>query len=155
MSWPSPGRVSAAFVADQFNNEIAAHISESVAAGRGRPVLVGLLANGDPAGEMYAKMTQRACEKIGVAYELRRPERLDLEAAVIDANTDPKVHGVLVYYPVFGGGKDTYLRDVVSIEKDVEGLNHRYCYALYHNIRTLDGGKKVRAAARRCARRAG
>jgi len=32
---------------------------------------------------------------------------------------------------------DDYLRDVISIEKDVEGLNHRYRYALYHNIRTL------------------
>lgn len=43
---------------------------------------------------------------------------------------------------------DDYLRDVISIEKDVEGLNHRYRYALYHNIRTLGeidgqyGGKK-------------
>ena len=36
------------------------------------------------------------------------------------------------------------LRDVISLEKDVEGLNHRYRYALYHNIRTLaeHNGKK-------------
>ena len=42
------------------------------------------------------------------------------------------------------GEKDAYLRDVVSIEKDVEGLNHRYRYSLYHNIRTIDNdaGKK-------------
>ena len=32
------------------------------------------------------------------------------------------------------------LRDVISLEKDVEGLNHRYRYALYHNIRHLDDG---------------
>ena len=33
---------------------------------------------------------------------------------------------------------------MISLEKDVEGLNHRYRYALYHNIRTLaeHNGKK-------------
>jgi len=141
-TWPQPGRLDALWMADNFNKEIAANVEQSIAEGRGRPKLLGLLANGDPAGEMYAKMTQRACTKIGIEYELRRPERLDLEAAVIEANSDPTVHGLLVYYPVFGGEKDAYLRDVVSVEKDVEGLNHRYRYSLYHNIRTLDGERK-------------
>lgn len=141
-TWPAPGRLNATAIADKFNSEIAAAIEGAVSSGRGRPTLVGLLSNEDPAGEMYAKMTKRACEKIGVAYELRRPERIALEAEVIAANSDPDVHGLLVYYPVFGGGKDAYLRDVVSIEKDVEGLSHRYCYALYHNIRFLEEGKK-------------
>lgn len=136
------GRVDAAFVAEAFNQEIREVVAASVAAGRGQPRLVGLLANGATDAEVYARMTRRACEKIGVAYELRRPERLDLETAVIEANADPSVHGLLVYYPVFGGEKDAYLRDVVSIEKDVEGLSHRYRYSLYHNIRTLDGSKK-------------
>ena len=62
---------------------------------------------GDPAGEMYAKMTKRACERNGVTFELRRPERVDLEAAVIDANADPAVHGILIYYPVFGAALDS------------------------------------------------
>ena len=48
-----------------------------------------------------------------------------------------QVHGIIVYYPVFGGPIDDYLRDVISVEKDVEGLNHRYRYAMYHNIRQL------------------
>ena len=137
-----PGRRDAGSVANQFNGEIKATVNALQAGGRGRPKLVGFLANGDPAAETYAKMTQRACEKNGVAFELRRLERLDLEGAIVDANTDPAVHGILVYYPVFGGGKDSYLRDVVSFEKDVEGLHHRYCYALYHNVRTIEGDKK-------------
>ena len=33
---------------------------------------------------------------------------------------------------------------MISVEKDVEGLNHRYRYAMYHNIRQLSeyGGRK-------------
>ena len=141
-SWPAPGRLNATAIADKFNAEISTAIDASVAANRGRPHLVGLLSNDDPAGEMYAKMTKRACEKIGVSYELRRPERTSLETELIAANSDPTVHGILTYYPVFGGGKDAYLRDVVSVEKDVEGLSHQYCYSLYHNIRYLEGHKK-------------
>jgi len=61
---------------------------------------------------------------------------------VISANADTTVHGIIVYYPVFGGGADQYLRDVISVEKDVEGLSHQYCYSLYHNIRYLEADKK-------------
>lgn len=52
------------------------------------------------------------------------------------------VSGVMIYYPVFGafpsfygGSMDDYLRDTVSIRKDVEGLSNTYRRNLYHNIR--------------------
>ena len=149
-SWPAPGKVDATSVADQYNAEIKAAVDTLVAKGIEQPKLVGFLANGDNAAEMYARMTKRACEKNGVCFELRRPERLDLEKAVVHANSDPAVHGILVYYPVFGGGMDTYLRDVISYEKDVEGLNHRYCYALYHNIRYLEGIGGAASGEKKC-----
>ncbi|CAN0042387.1 unnamed protein product, partial [Choristocarpus tenellus] len=48
----------------------------------------------------------------------------------------------MIYYPVFGafpsfygGSMDDYLRDTVSIKKDVEGLCNTYRRNLYHNIR--------------------
>lgn len=48
----------------------------------------------------------------------------------------------MIYYPVFGafpsfygGSMDDYLRDTVSIRKDVEGLSNTYRRNLYHNIR--------------------
>ena len=96
------------------------------------PLLVGFLANDDPAARVYARMTRRACERNGVRFELREVGKFELEEAVIAANADPSVHGILIYYPCFGGQTDDYLRDVISHEKDVEGLNHRYRYALYH-----------------------
>ncbi|KAL1508596.1 hypothetical protein AB1Y20_004693 [Prymnesium parvum] len=130
-------RRDATEIAQQFNQQIKAEVDAGLLAGRERPRLVGFLANDDAAAVMYARWTGKACEANGITFELRRVERVALEAAVIDANVDPSVHGIIVYYPVFGGQVDDYLRDVISIEKDVEGLNHRYRYALYHNIRTL------------------
>lgn len=68
-----------------------------------------------------------------------------MEAALDEANADPKVHGILIYYPVFGaapsffgGSMDDQLRDRVSVEKDVEGLCHSYRTNLYRNVRFMD-----------------
>ena len=68
-----------------------------------------------------------------------------MEQAVEDANADPSIAGVMVYYPVFGSDKtfygasmDDYLRDSISVEKDVEGLCYTYRNKLYRNQRFLD-----------------
>jgi len=128
-----------------FRDEIKKEIEVRVEAGGPRPKLVGIIANKDEAAVMYARWTERACARDGIQYELRQVERVDLEDAVIEANEDPAVNGIIVYYPVFGGPIDDYLRDVISVEKDVEGLNHRYRYSLYHNIRVLSdlGNRKA------------
>lgn len=68
-----------------------------------------------------------------------------MEAALQDANDDPRVHGIIVYYPIFGqeesysgSSQDDYLRDSVSYKCDVEGLCHLYRTNLYNNVRYLD-----------------
>lgn len=103
------------------------------------PLLVGFLANNDPAAEMYATWTKKTSEDMGFRYELRRIEHKDfLEEAIIEANRNPEVDGIMVYYPVFGNAQDQYLQQVVAKEKDVEGMNHVYYQNMYHNVRYLD-----------------
>lgn len=110
------------------------------------PLLVGLLANKDPAAKKYAEWTGKACETDGLRYELRElDDPIDVENALIDANNDPRVHGVIVYYPIFGqeesfsgACQDDYLRDSVDFRCDVEGLCHTYRFNLYRNIRYTD-----------------
>ena len=131
-------------VSSNFDAEISGYVKSSAA-----PLLVTFLANADPAAKVYAKMTRHTCSD-GVRFELREVDKFELEEKVIAANTDPQVHGILIYYPVLTASVDDYLRGVISYEKGVEGLNHRYRYALYHNIRHLDdGATKMRAAVRR------
>lgn len=102
------------------------------------PKLVGFLANADPAAKMYAEWTGKTSESLGFTYELRVVDKDDLEESIIDANEDDSVDGIMVYFPVFGNRQDQYLQQVVSLEKDVEGLNHKYIQNMYHNIRFLD-----------------
>jgi len=70
---------------------------------------------------------------------------INVEAALMDANEDPRVHGIIIYYPIFGqkesfsgASQDDYLRDCVSFKCDVEGLCHTYRTNLYRNVRYLD-----------------
>jgi len=57
------------------------------------------------------------------------------------ANDDDTIDGIMVYFPVFGGGQDRYLQQTLAKEKDVEGLCHTYISNMYHNIRFLDAEK--------------
>ena len=102
------------------------------------PTVVGLLANDDPAAKMYATWTGKTCEAHGFRYQLRTCDKNDLEAALVTANHDPDVHGIMVYFPVFGDNQDQYLQQLILPQKDVEGLNFLYYHNLYHNVRFLD-----------------
>mmetsp|Transcript_16104 Transcript_16104/g.26160 ORF Transcript_16104/g.26160 Transcript_16104/m.26160 type:complete len:372 (+) Transcript_16104:61-1176(+) len=144
---PTKGvKLDASLVAQPFREEIKAKVQAMKQAGMEPPLLVGLLANKDPAARKYAEWTGKACRADGLRYELRTlDDPIDVEAALIDANEDPRVHGIIVYYPIFGqeesfsgASQDDYLRDTVSYKCDVEGLCHTYRTNLYRNVRFLD-----------------
>lgn len=139
-------KVDAAVVAKPFREEIQEKVKAWKEQGVDAPLLVGLLANNDPAAKKYAEWTGKACRNDGLRYELRTvDDPIDMEATLLDANDDPRVHGIIVYYPIFGqeesfsgASQDDYLRDTVSHKCDVEGLCHLYRTNLYRNIRYLD-----------------
>lgn len=77
------------------------------------------------------------CVVLGIRYELREVEKDDLLEALERANHDPDVHGIIVYYPCFGtfpsfygGSMDDFLRDSISIKKDVEVRFYLFLYWL-------------------------
>lgn len=126
--------VLALTVAKLYTDEIAAETK-----GLGfKPKLVGFLANDDPAAQMYSSWTGKTIEALGFEFELRKVDKNDLEVALVRANKDDDVHGIMVYFPVFGDRHDNYLQQLIAPEKDVEGLNFLYYHNLYHNVRFLD-----------------
>ncbi|SCU85430.1 LAME_0D01310g1_1 [Lachancea meyersii CBS 8951] len=142
-----PGRtILASSISKTYVDEITAKVKSLKEIRPNGPLLVGFLANDDPAAEMYASWTGKTCESMGFRYELRRVEEKDfLEEAIIEANRDKSVDGIMVYFPVFGNAQDQYLQQVVAREKDVEGLNHVYYQNMYHNIRFLDDEKMLKS----------
>lgn len=76
----------------------------------------------------------------GFQFELRTVPKEDIDEAILTANTDDSVHGIIVYYPIFPATsrQDQYIQQLVSLDKDVEGLSHKYIFNMYQNVRFLD-----------------
>jgi methylenetetrahydrofolate dehydrogenase (NADP+) / methenyltetrahydrofolate cyclohydrolase len=129
--------IDPAEVAASFRAEIRAQ----VAALPEPLVLWGVLADEHRPSRTYAEYTRKGCDDVGVRFELKQVRRLDVEAVIRAANADPGVHGLLVYYPVFGTEHDAYLRDRVEPGKDIEGLHPFWARCLYENRRFLDEAK--------------
>jgi len=128
-------------VAKQFIDDLSRQIKDSEI----NVKLVSFLANNDPSAEQYAEVTKRSCAQSGITFELRKLNREALEDAIIEANEDDSIHGILVYYPVFGGGHDQYIQNCVNPYKDVEGLCHLYRFNMYRNIRHIHGRKDLKS----------
>lgn len=74
------------------------------------PAIIGILATSDAPSRAYAQWTQKACEAVGIEYELRELERAEgmekasedmVEEAILQANGDKEVDGIMVYVGVF------------------------------------------------------
>ncbi|KAB5589843.1 Methylenetetrahydrofolate dehydrogenase (NAD+) [Ceratobasidium theobromae] len=131
-------------IAAKFRADIE-QAAASMAARTRKPCLVGILAASSAPSKSYAQFTKKNCELIGVEFILKQVGgALDggidgegVEEVIIEANEDPNIDGIMVYYPIFGGSQDHYLQQIVSPFKDVEGLHVKFHYNLYHNIRFI------------------
>jgi methylenetetrahydrofolate dehydrogenase (NADP+) / methenyltetrahydrofolate cyclohydrolase len=100
--------------------------------------LLGLISGNHGPAHTYAEYTRKACEELGVSFALKNVARVEAEASVVAANQDAAVHGILIYYPIFGTEQDRYLRDTVDPGKDIEGLHSFWSRCLYENRRYID-----------------
>jgi hypothetical protein len=90
-------------IADIYRDEI-----HSVLKSRSSPPkLVGILSTSAAPSKFYAEFTQKQCDALGITFELRKtgaalgPERglgegEGAEEAIIEANEDPSVDGIMV-----------------------------------------------------------
>ena len=51
---------------------------------------------------MYSEFTQKTSLECGFRFETREVNKEDLEDAIVGANEDVDVSGIIVYFPVFG-----------------------------------------------------
>ncbi|KAI0265958.1 hypothetical protein BC834DRAFT_159463 [Gloeopeniophorella convolvens] len=145
MSAPKGVLLNADSIAQPFLAELRTALAARPPGAR-PPTLVGILATSSAPSAAYAEFTRRQCAALGVRFELRAvgravdPDAQDgdgAEEAIIEANADADVDGIMVYYPIFGRAQDHYLQQIVSPLKDVEGLHYTFHYNLYHNIRFI------------------
>ncbi|KAE8374697.1 hypothetical protein BDV26DRAFT_300072 [Aspergillus bertholletiae] len=110
---------------DDLSTNARRLISEILGDSPKRLFFMGVLASDDAGSNQYANWTRKTCQEIGVHFHLMKlsPENVATYIRAINAND--LVHGIIVYYPIFGDKRDDEIRQLVAPGKDVEGLNQQ------------------------------
>ncbi|KOR30058.1 methylenetetrahydrofolate dehydrogenase [Achromatium sp. WMS1] len=123
---------------DQIAFQTRAAIKREIAENNYLITIAGFLVAGDRASEIYAHYTQVGCEDVGIRFRLIATDSSCIQKQLAAANLDPNIHGIFLYYPIFGDHRDIELRNTVSWRKDVEGLTAYWLKKLYDNVRFED-----------------
>jgi len=122
-----------------------AEVRERVAA-LGRELrIVGLLSQAEGPAHTYSQYARRGAEDAGIAMDVWRVEPERAVAAIREANADPTVNGVFLYYPLSDPVEDRWLRELVDPRKDIEGMHSFWSRLLYENRRYVDDARSLRA----------
>ena len=136
-----PRLIDPSIVAKEFRQSVRQQV-----AAVGKPLtLVGFLSSEDSPSLTYSNYTKIGCDDVGIRFVIRNEPKLQLERAIEDANADPDVHGIIVYYPIFNVERDRYIKDLVDPRKDIEGLNAFWARKLYHDERFVDADHRLKA----------
>lgn len=127
--------ISAAQIASPFKRELSVGIDRLGFS----PVLRAFLSNDDPSAKEYASWTAKTAREMGFTFQLQNLHKSELEAAILEANQDTSVNGIMNYWPVFTDPKeDARIQQQVASLKDVEGFSTVFIDNLYSNVRYFD-----------------
>lgn len=117
------GKAVAAEIRAKLKLEVDAHIGS----GKSRPGLAVVIVGSDPASQVYVRNKVKSCLEVGMHSELHElPEtssQAHLEDLVKRLNSDARIHGVLVQFPLPKGLDEGAIQNLISPDKDVDGLN--------------------------------
>jgi methylenetetrahydrofolate dehydrogenase (NADP+) / methenyltetrahydrofolate cyclohydrolase len=92
-----------------------------------KPRLVAVLAGENPGAKFYAGAQQKACEEVGIEYQLEtlpaESTQADLEGVIGRLNADATVHGIILLMPVPKGVDGPALQALLDPRKDVDGIS--------------------------------
>ncbi len=114
-------------VAAEIKREIAAEVTEMLAAGKRRPHLAAILVGHDGGSETYVANKVKACEECGFTSTLIRFENDVTEetllAEIHKLNENPEIDGFIVQLPVPKHISEQKLIEAIDYRKDVDGFH--------------------------------
>lgn len=116
------GKKVAASIREEVKTEVAALREKGII-----PKLAVLLVGDDPASVVYARSKQKACNNVGIEFELfnlpgTTPEE-EVAALIEKLNKDDNVHGVMIELPLPKGMSKQRILEAVLPKKDVDGVH--------------------------------
>lgn len=92
-----------------------------------QPKLVAVMLGSNPGAVAYAKMQRKACEEVGIGFELMEmaedTTQADLEKAICKLNDDASVTGIILQMPVPPQIDARAVQNIIAQKKDVDGVN--------------------------------
>jgi 5,10-methylene-tetrahydrofolate dehydrogenase/methenyl tetrahydrofolate cyclohydrolase len=107
--------------------------------------VVGLLTQSEGPAHTYAQYARGGAEDAGITMDLWQLDPDRVAAAIREANADPTVDGIFLYYPLIDRAEDRWLRELVDPRKDIEGMHSFWSRLLYENRRYVDDAGSLRA----------
>ncbi|WP_225085343.1 bifunctional methylenetetrahydrofolate dehydrogenase/methenyltetrahydrofolate cyclohydrolase FolD [Pectobacterium colocasium] len=114
-------------IAQQVKDEVAARVTQRLAAGKRAPGLAVVLVGENPASQIYVASKRKVCEEVGFisrSYDLpittTEPELL---ALIDQLNADQTIDGILVQLPLPEGIDNTKVIERIAPSKDVDGFH--------------------------------
>lgn len=115
-------------IAEEIRSKVKLVVESKVKEGKSVPGLATILVGENPASQVYVRSKHKACQEAGIqsfGFDLpATASQEEVESLVKKLNLDPKVHGILVQLPLPSGLDEERVLNMVSIEKDVDGLTH-------------------------------
>jgi methylenetetrahydrofolate dehydrogenase (NADP+)/methenyltetrahydrofolate cyclohydrolase len=124
-------------LAEEVKGEVRRNVAALAQRGL-RPHLVAILVGAAPEAELYAAGQRRACEAVGIHYELKTlPAQTDggtLAELIKRLNADPAVTGIMLHLPLPPHLDVAEMQYQIDPVKDVEGVNPANIgYAVYRH----------------------
>lgn len=117
----------------------AAALVERVRAAGVEPGLAVVLVGDDPASQSYVRMKERDCAEVGIrSVDFRRPADTtqdELNEIIARCNADPAIHGILVQFPLPKHLDEEQALELISPDKDADGLHPENLGRLVRGIR--------------------
>jgi len=113
-------------VASEVKKQVATRIKELERHGT-TPVLATVQVGDDPASASYLKAKHKAAAEVGIGSESHHlpanSSQEELDSWLVQLNTDPKIHGILVQLPLPKGLNEEKMIERIIPYKDVDGLH--------------------------------
>ncbi len=126
-------------IADRIKGELRRELD--ALAGKIKPNLVAIMVGENKGAEMYSKMQAKACDGMGIPYELKalpaESTEADLLDLVTDLNADPAVTGIILQVPVPQHINARTIQAAIDPRKDVDGVHPANLGAVVQGSRRL------------------
>ncbi|MCK4627212.1 MAG: bifunctional 5,10-methylenetetrahydrofolate dehydrogenase/5,10-methenyltetrahydrofolate cyclohydrolase [Phycisphaerae bacterium] len=127
-------------VAEEIKSRVTADATELTAAGR-KPHLTAVQVGENPASKIYTNMQAKACESVGIEYELLNlPAEIsqdDLLEKIAELNASTETTGIILQMPLPAQIDARRVQVAISPAKDVEGMHPENMGRLFYGGGTV------------------